>query len=510
MTEQHDDTTTNAPQPTPTRRRRRPRQADAPAANTPDSAAAQDAPPVRRTRRRRVAPSATAPPSQEANAAPQAPPDEATEDAPKPSRRRRRPQQTAAPAPDASLQTEAAEPAPSGEANEDAPKPARRRRRSAAGRAQAQPDAPAQGVETSAEQVPPPEAEPDAPKPPSRRRGRRPQAQADAPAADRAAPLVAPVSRDAARQDRATTPKPRRKSGQGPDETGDVSFMHPSEQEFAKLLDYYKVPYLYEPRSFPLRWDGNRVVEMFSPDFYLPEQDQYFELTTMKQSLVTQKNRKLRQVRELYPEINVQLLYRRDYVRLLGKYGYGPLTGAEVKGLDHVLFTEERIQARVSELAQRIEQDYVGQTPVFVGVLRGAFVFMADLIRKASGLSVETDFISVSRYGGGQDHRVEVIHDVDVDLAGRHVIVVEGIVDTGMSLRPIVQHVQAKRPASVEVCAMFDKRARRVVDVPLRYAGFEIPDEFVVGYGLDHDERYRNLPYLSSMRVVEPKAVPQR
>ena len=276
------------------------------------------------------------------------------------------------------------------------------------------------------------------------------------------------------------------------------------------MLDYYKVPYLYEPRSFPLRWEGNRVVEMFSPDFYLPEQDQYFELTTMKQSLVTQKNRKLRQAKELYPDVNIQLLYRRDYVRLLGKYGYGPLSDAEVKGLDRVLFTEEQIQARVGELARRIEQDYAGQSPIFVGVLRGAFVFMADLIRKASDLSIETDFISVSRYGGGQDRHVEVMRDIDVDVAGRHVILVEGIVDTGMSLRPIMQHVLAKRPASVEMCAMFDKRARRVVDVPLRYAGFEIPDEFVVGYGLDYDERYRNLPYLSSMQVVEPKPVPQR
>ncbi|MCE2469472.1 MAG: hypoxanthine phosphoribosyltransferase [Dehalococcoidia bacterium] len=230
----------------------------------------------------------------------------------------------------------------------------------------------------------------------------------------------------------------------------------------------------------------------------------------MKQSLVTQKNRKLRQAKELYPDVNIQLLYRRDYVRLLGKYGYGPLSDAEVKGLDRVLFTEEQIQARVGELARRIKQDYAGQSPIFVGVLRGAFVFMADLIRKASDLSIETDFISVSRYGGGQDRHVEVMRDIDVDVAGRHVILVEGIVDTGMSLRPIMQHVLAKRPASVEMCAMFDKRARRVVDVPLRYAGFEIPDEFVVGYGLDYDERYRNLPYLSSMQVVEPKPVPQR
>ena len=457
----------------PARRRRRPRQTDAPAAEAPGSAAAQEAD--------------AAPPTRDT--------DEPTEDAQKPARRRRRPRQTDAPAAEASgsaaaQETDAAPPTrDTDEPTEDAPKPTRRRgRRSAAGRAQAQAEAsPAEG--TAAQESDPPQ-----------RRART----------RRAAPLVTPPARGAERQGEPGTPKPRRKSGQGSDETGDVSFMHPSEQEFAKMLDYYKVPYLYEPRSFPLRWDGNRVVEMFSPDFYLPEQDQYFELTTMKQSLVTQKNRKLRQVKELYPEVNVQLLYRRDYVRLLAKYGYGPLSTAEVKGLDHVLFTEEQIQARVNDIARRIEHDYAGQSLVVVGVLRGAFVFMADLIRKVGGLPVETDFISVSRYGGGQDRHVEVMHDIDVDVTGRHVLLVEGIVDTGMSLRPIMQHVQAKRPASVEVCAMFDKRARRVIDVPLRYAGFEVPDEFVVGYGLDHDERYRNLPYLSSMEVVEPKVVPQR
>ena len=117
--------------------------------------------------------------------------------------------------------------------------------------------------------------------------------------------------------------------------------MHPSEREFANLLDYYEIKYLYEPRSFPLRWDGNRVVEMHTPDFYLPEYDQYFELTTMKQNLVTQKNRKLRHVREMYPEVNIQLLYRRDLMRLMGKYGFGPLGDASVEGTERVLFSEE-------------------------------------------------------------------------------------------------------------------------------------------------------------------------
>ena len=286
--------------------------------------------------------------------------------------------------------------------------------------------------------------------------------------------------------------------------------MHGSEQEFAKMLDYYGVPYLYEPRSFPLRWEGNRVVEMFSPDFYLPEQDQYFELTTMKQNLVTTKNRKLRQLRELYPEINIQLLYRRDYVRLLGRYGYGPLAEAEVKGIERVLFTREQISEKVRELAQRIEADYAGNAPVLVGILRGAFVFTSDLIRAMEEHTVEVAFMSVSRFRGEHGGEVDVTRDIDLSIEGRHVILVQGIIDTGMTLRPIMQHVQDKGPASLEICAMFDKRARRVVDIGARYTGFEVPDEFVVGYGLDYNEQYRNLPYLASMRVIEPKAVAQR
>ena len=125
------------------------------------------------------------------------------------------------------------------------------------------------------------------------------------------------------------------------------SFAHPSELEFAQILDFYGLKWQYEPRSFPLRWQGERVVEMFTPDFYLPVQDQYFELTTMKQSLVTQKNRKLRRVRESYPEINISLLYRRDIVRLLAKYDSGPLGEAETYWIERTLYSENEIPRQV-------------------------------------------------------------------------------------------------------------------------------------------------------------------
>ena len=286
--------------------------------------------------------------------------------------------------------------------------------------------------------------------------------------------------------------------------------MHPSEKEFADLLDYYQVKYLYEPRSFPLRWDGNRVAEMFTPDFYLPEYDQYFELTTMQQRLVTQKNRKLRTVRELYPEINVQLLYRKDLMRLMGKYGFGPLSDSPIAGREQVLFSEEQVRARVAELGKRITEDYAGEEVVLVGVLRGVVVFMADLMREID-LPLHVEFMEISRYGEpGAGGPLRIVRDVRIDLAGRHVLVVEDIVDTGMTLRILLEHLEAKKPASIRVCALLDKSVRRVADVPTAYIGFETPDEFVIGYGLDHDGLHRNLRHVGVLRIAEPKAVPQR
>ena len=295
----------------------------------------------------------------------------------------------------------------------------------------------------------------------------------------------------------------------GPSNTADLSFMHPSEHEFANLLDYYQIKYLYEPRSFPLRWDGNRVVEMHTPDFYLPEYDQYFELTTMKQNLTTQKNRKLRHVKELYPEVNIQLLYRRDLMRLMGKYGFGPLAEVDVEGTEQVLFSEERVQARVRALGKQITEDYAGQEPVLIGVLRGVVVFMADLMRQIN-LPTQIEFMEISHYGEEREESIEILRDVTTDIKGRPVILVEDIVDTGLTLRYVLEHLNAKNPSSIKVCALLDKSVRRMARIPLEYVGFQIPDEFVIGYGLDYGGRYRNLPYVGVLKPAEPKAVAQR
>ena len=280
-----------------------------------------------------------------------------------------------------------------------------------------------------------------------------------------------------------------------------VKFAHPSESEFARILDFYGVRWSYEPRSFPLRWEGDRAVEMFTPDFYLSDLELYVELTTLRQKLVTEKNHKLRLMRELYPDINVKLLYKRDYRRLLARYGYGPLAQKDIQGIDRVLIDAERIKNRVDELGRQISLDYMGTQPVLVGVLSGVLCFMADLLRQVS-LPLSVELMSISHFGG-DDGGVRITKDLDSAVAGQHVLMVEDIVDTGMTLNYLLNYLRTRRPASLKVCALLDKRVRRLVEVDLDYVGFEIPDEFVVGYGLDYLGKYRNLPFIGVLKPQE-------
>jgi len=283
-----------------------------------------------------------------------------------------------------------------------------------------------------------------------------------------------------------------------------AAFAHPSEEEFAHLLDFYQIEWLYEPRSFELRWDG-KGSEMFTPDFYLPVLDLYIEMTTMKPGLAREKNRKVRRVRELYPGINIKLLARRDYDRLIAKYGHGPLAGAKTRGVGRVFFSAAQIQRRVRQLAKEVSKDYEGRHVVLVGVLRGVFCFMADLMRYLT-VPADVDFMSISYYGVGRSKAVHVTKDLDLNLEGRHVLLVEDIVDTGMTLSFVLGYLKERKPASLAVCTLLDKRVRRLAEVKLPYVGFEIPDEFLVGYGLDYQEEYRNLPFIALLSEEKPAA----
>lgn len=276
------------------------------------------------------------------------------------------------------------------------------------------------------------------------------------------------------------------------------SFAHPSEAEFASLLDFYQIDWVYEPRAFPIQWENSKVTEMFTPDFYLPALDLYIEMTTLKSGSIKEKKRKIRRVMELYPDAKVKLLARRDYDRLLAKYGHGPLAGSKTRGVGRILYSSEQIQTRVRLLAKEISEDYEGRRPLLVGVLRGVFCFAADLMRYMS-LPVEIDFMAISYYESQPGSAVRITKDLDVNPEGRDIILVEDIVDTGLTLGFVLAHLRSRRPASLAVCTLLDKRASRLADVTLTYVGFEVPDEFVVGYGLDFREEYRNLPFIALM-----------
>ena len=276
-------------------------------------------------------------------------------------------------------------------------------------------------------------------------------------------------------------------------------FAHNAEYEFARILDFYGIDWKYEPRSFPLRWENGHVTEAFTPDFYLPDLDLYVELTTLKSNLTAEKNRKMRAMKELFPEINIIMLKKRDYLRLLAKYGYGAIAPGQVPDIDRVLITAAKLQQRVQELGEQITKDYAGKEPVLVGVLRGVLVFIADLMRQIS-LPTSVDLMSISSYDGNGSAAVRIQKDLDLNIKGRDVILVEDIVDTGMTLNTLIDYLQTKRPASLKVCTLLDKRARRLINVPLDYVGFEIPDEFVVGYGLDFNQRFRNLGFIATLK----------
>ncbi len=166
-----------------------------------------------------------------------------------------------------------------------------------------------------------------------------------------------------------------------------------------------------------------------------------------------------------------------------------------------ILIGEEELQRRVGELARQIEADYQGQDLLMVGLLRGAVNFMVDLTR-AMERPVAIDFMAVSSYGASTESSgiVRILKDLDESIEGKHVLIIEDIVDTGLTLKYILELLRRRGPASLEVCALLDKKERRLVDVPLRYIGFEVPNEFVVGYGLDFNQVYRNLPFVGVLK----------
>ena len=172
--------------------------------------------------------------------------------------------------------------------------------------------------------------------------------------------------------------------------------------------------------------------------------------------------------------------------------------------IERILLSEDQIKARIAELGRELTADYAGKNPIFIGVLKGVVMFFADMIR-AIPLDCQIDFMAVSSYGGGTQSsgKIRIQKDISVDMAGRHVVILEDILDSGLTLSHTAAYLKTKGPASLKICTLLDKPDRRKAEVQADYVGFTIPNLFVVGYGLDFDENYRNLPYVG---VLKPEA----
>jgi len=184
------------------------------------------------------------------------------------------------------------------------------------------------------------------------------------------------------------------------------------------------------------------------------------------------------------------------------------MTQAELeRAVDEILIDEHTLQTRIGELGESISADYAGRDLLLIGVLKGAVFFMADLMRRLT-VSCEIDFMAISSYGASTDSSgvVRILKDLDINIEGRDVLVVEDIIDSGLTLSYLIRNLEAREPATLEICALMTKPARREIDVPVRYVGFEIPNRFVIGYGLDFAERYRNLPYVG---VLSADLIPE-
>jgi len=302
-------------------------------------------------------------------------------------------------------------------------------------------------------------------------------------------------------------------------------FAHSAEVDFGRLLTYYGIRWVYEPTTFALAWgpDG-RPTECFTPDFYLPDQGLYIELTTMRQRLVTRKNRKVRRLRAIYPNVRVKLLYRRDCLRLQESYP-APMSGASPKTtvdgtssvaavsrcrLGPVLLAEAAIRRRVGELAAVLASELLevvgngGELPVVLTLGGGARRFQADLIERllGRGVGIEPERIELSRYRmrGGM-RRVRVRRPPRQAVAGRRVLVVVDVVSTGLSLSYLERWLRRRGAVGVEVCALLDRRSARLVDMPVRHVGFEAPADLLVGYGLPLHRRFRSLPFIATVEV---------
>ena len=288
---------------------------------------------------------------------------------------------------------------------------------------------------------------------------------------------------------------------------GDARFAHPAERDFARLLSFYGIRWSYEPTTFAIDWTpSGRPCGSFTPDFYLPDQGMYVELTTMRQPLVTRKNRKLRQLRALYPNVRIKLLYKRDLQRLnMARHpGEGPL---EPERAGEVLFGEAEIRDRLGALAERIADEWLASsrgagTPVVLGVGAGSTRTATALVTSFVGLGigVESERLEIARYRGRETTtRIRLGQRPASSLMGKRVLVVEDVVSSGLSLRAVAAWLARQGVAEWRACTLLDRSVARLIDVPVEWAAFSAPDHLLVGFGLSLRCRFRGLPHIARL-----------
>ena len=287
-------------------------------------------------------------------------------------------------------------------------------------------------------------------------------------------------------------------------------FAHPAEVELARLLTFYGVRWSYEPTTFALRWGSDgRAEEFVTPDFYLPDFDLYLELTTMRQRLVTRKNRKFRLLRQHYPNVHVRILYLRDYERIRDIYGTGD-TESESR-LGSVLLVAQEVEQRVAALAGELSQIIdarprgdASQRPLLLGLGPGSERFLSALGEglRARGVAVDLDRADLTSLASAPAaQRVRLVRTPAQPIAGRAVVIVQEVISSGLSAAFVQAWLQRRGAAAIDLCALLDREAARIIDLPVACRGFAAPDVSLAGYGLARRREFGNLPYIAEIET---------
>ncbi|MDQ3540847.1 MAG: hypothetical protein M3440_09180 [Chloroflexota bacterium] len=278
--------------------------------------------------------------------------------------------------------------------------------------------------------------------------------------------------------------------GRSGDWSGDATFAHPAEREVARMFDLFGLRWSYEPTSFTLRRDDDgRVAEMMTPDFYLPDLDVYVELTTMRQSLVTRKNRKARLLRERYPDVKLKMLYRADYLRLL-EYYRRALSQSHHNFSSDVFLSSEHIKAAVSVIATRVLARcerlrlLTGEVSMLVIGGRGSRPLLEDCLNRLHACGVQPPFCEIRFAVSGARGRMTTVGSRNPPLAGQHVILLETLVSTGMHLAHVQRWLRNRGTTILDTAALCARPGSRTMGCTLDHVGFEAPNRLMAGYGL--------------------------